>query len=84
MFPYFNAGTETGGSNSQTLTVNQLPPHKHNITHFMSDGGSGGNWTIVYGKHNINGMIWTDETGSGAPVNNMPAYQTLYAWRRTA
>lgn len=84
VFPYFNAGTEAGGSNSQTLTTVQLPPHKHNISKFMSDGGSGNDWAVVYGKHKITGTIWTDETGSGAPVNNMPAYQTLYAWRRTA
>ena len=84
VFPYFNAGTETGGSNSQTLTIDQLPPHRHDISSFISDGGSGNNWAVVYGRHKTVGLIWTDKTGSGAPVNNMPAYQTLYAWRRTA
>ena len=84
VFPYFNAGTETGGSNSQTLTIDQLPPHKHDISKFISDGRSGNDWTVVYSRHNTVGLIWTDETGSSAPVNNMPVYQTLYAWRRTA
>ena len=28
--------------------------------------------------------FYTSENGGGGSHNNMPAYQTLYAWRRTA
>lgn len=30
------------------------------------------------------GALSTGSAGSGAAVNNMPAYQTFYAWRRVA
>ena len=29
-------------------------------------------------------LVYTGPTGGGAAHNNMPAYQTVYAWRRTA
>lgn len=87
-FPYFNAGTGTGGANSQTLTVAQMPSHTHTFN---------GNWPLVayggvidgmdakWGQGNINtGMRDAGYTGGGSEIDNMPAYQTLYAWRRTA
>ena len=88
MFPYFNAGTETGGANSQTLTVAQMPSHTHTFD---------GNWPLVASGGEVNGMNarWgngniatnmrnSGYAGGGSEINNMPAYQTLYAWRRTA
>lgn len=88
-FPYFNAGTATGGSNTQTLTVAQLPSHTHN-TSLWHNNGSGGteNYGLTYSDWNgVRGGAWYDHaskaTGSGSAHNNMPAYQTLYAWRRT-
>ena len=30
-FPYFNAGTDTGGSNTHTLTEAEMPAHKHRL-----------------------------------------------------
>lgn len=91
-FPYFNAGTGTGGANTVTLTVDQMPYHSHN-------SNDGANWGInvgAYGKGYIQHPGWTaadagswvENTdpwrGGGKAHNNMPAYQTLYAWRRTA
>lgn len=96
VFPYFNAGTGTGGANSVALTVAQLPPHMHNLQ--AGPLGSAAGWDTngstgdklhyastkpgrnifeFYSKH-------TTSTGSGESINTMPAYQTLYAWRRTA
>ena len=88
-FPYFNAGTGTGGSNTHTLTVSEMPSHKHSGTRTIRgiDSPNGyDNWRLVGGgEEDFNTFEdWTNLTGGGQAHNNMPAYQTLYAWRRTA
>lgn len=94
-FPYFNAGTETGGSNALTLTVEQLPSHGHQIYtgSIVEDdtvdkywGGNGRaarspstSWSSI-SNPGEDGMCKL--TGGGESINNMPSYQSLYAWRR--
>lgn len=84
-FPYFNAGTATGGSNTHTLTVAQMPSHTHNYGNYFTqryDWVSNGVQQIASGVDDrVSGL---EATGGGQAHNNMPAYQTLYAWRRTA
>lgn len=94
-FPYFNAGTATGGSNEVTLTVAQLPPHSHNLQEGPQgheagwNAGAGGGDKLLYSSMPAGRSIFefynvsTTATGSGDSINTMPAYQTLYAWRRT-
>ena len=86
-FPYYNAGTGTGGSNEHTLTVAQMPSHTHSISPRPWTGYDAG-YTIGSGWATCVDS-WGDTpvataTGGGEAHNNMPAYQTLYAWRRTA
>lgn len=105
-FPYFNAGTGTGGSNS----------HNHTTTFYYHNWGGSlityGNSEYLFGQSADNASGWQDGTnptgrvsnvidgwykdkGAGAAktlgqsfssswTNNMPAYQTFYAWRRTS
>lgn len=96
-FPYYNAGTDTGGANTHTLTIAEMPSHGH-LTKDRQMGvlSSTGSWP--YAAISYDG--WTgaairissdtalttffNDAGGGSEHNNMPAYQTLYAWRRTA
>lgn len=97
-FPYFNAGTSTGGSNTHTLTAGQLADHRHWIG-LDQDAQYGPSSSAGYTVHKSGNFsdqgystwAWSGGSGdmSGTQVggrahNNMPAYQTLYAWRRTA
>ena len=89
-FPYFNAGTGTGGANTVTLTVDQMPEHSHN-SNCRVQWYEYTSWGI-YAAWADSGTnlgtdretVHTDSQGGGKAHNNMPAYQTLYAWRRTA
>lgn len=82
-FPYFNAGTSTGGSNTHTLTTAQIPSHRHDVLGSSLDIDGQGDTRYGYVLTGSE-TTYTDYTGGGESHNNMPAYQTLYAWRRTA
>ena len=75
------AAGSTGGEAEHTLTVDEIPSHKH---------------TIGYGTNTIGGTVErpnfsttktsaeTTATGGGQAHNNMPPYLAVYVWQRTA
>ena len=88
------SGTGTGGSDTCTLTSGQMPNHHHGVISerdgdwmglWQSNVSEGGLWWVVSnGTPGANRGLKTTSVGGGGSHNNMPAYQDVYAWRRTA
>ena len=76
------------GEKEHTLTVAEMPKHKH--TQISTNSGSSGLTGTTYsglgwstGNNEILGNAMQD-TGGSQPHNNMPPYETFYFWKRTA
>ena len=99
-FPYYNSGNGTGGSNSHSHVYGIGGRDFYSLqTALQIYNGLNNSWITVDTKANtVNGdansvatnsqktlsMSWYHSTSNTTEVNNMPQYQTLYAWRRTA
>lgn len=86
----------TGGSATVTLTVDQIPSHKHTIKEKWQDNAAVHNHGSMEGyvaqgsNYNEGGTGFTNdsnailETGGGQSHSNMPPYRVVYMWRRVA
>lgn len=80
----------TGGEKTHTLTAAEMPRHSHGnvVAHEASGTTSLLRQAIIYRNQGVNtnwqGLITTEETGSGAAHNNMPPYIQVSVWRRTS
>ena len=79
----FDTIGETGGAKTHTLTVAEMPAHRHPMA--RADGGS----TYQYSyKNNVghptSGVAYTESAGDGGAHNNLQPYIVVYRYRRTA
>lgn len=69
-----------GGKSQVTLSVSQLPPHRHKVAKCWYDKSDNANdrqvvrWDESY---DTNSQVWTGETGLGLPIDIMPPYYRL-------
>ena len=63
------ASTSIGyiGSDTHTITINEIPSHRHDINDSITDNGTpNGHWKLLWGDHsNKNGTIYTSYVGGG-------------------
>lgn len=91
------AAGSTGGEATHTLTVDEMPSHRHSSDSYQDGYPSSvtekdkyctwvnrGTANNNYPEATQNGPVRTSWAGGSQPHNNMPPYLTVYMWRRIA
>ncbi|NTY87777.1 hypothetical protein FCH33_13395 [Serratia fonticola] len=78
---------QTGGRDSVTLTINELPAHSHDLQAHESntalDGGSSNRRSIDVGDPRTDSTV-IKSTGNGQAFSILNSHVTVVGWRRTA
>lgn len=76
----------TGGEETHTLTINEIPNHTHKFGIYgyeLAEGSVSGAGVTDNPSH-IQGYLNPEAIGGGQAHNNMPPYLTVNVWKRTA
>ena len=79
----------TGGEKTHTLTVEEMPSHRHAINTNINSSRFGTDNSLTRGYQGTNEIkdeeTYMKSTGGGQAHNNMPPYETVgYMWIRRA
>ena len=80
----FNTLGETGGAKTHTLTIAEMPSHRHSISDTSNSDVNGTGYLDVDNYQYAGSTEYTDYTGGGGAHNNLQPYITVYMWKRTA
>lgn len=82
------ASTSIGytGSDTHTITINEIPSHRHDINDYITDNGTPNmQWNLLWGNHgNKNGGIYTNYVGGGQAMSLVQRSYNCFIWYRTA
>ena len=80
----FDTLNATGGAETHTLSIAEMPSHNHSISPTLTRGsGTDGNPDVASGGGN-QGSYSISNTGGGGAHNNLQPYIVVYMWKRTA
>lgn len=78
----FSTVEKTGGEKTHTLTISEMPSHRHDARYGDTEGGDG----TGYRYSNTTGISTqiVEATGGGGAHNNLQPYITCYMWKRVS